>query len=226
MRRRGGNQKEEETQEEVVAAAERATPRGVNAGHSAKHTKHTKQTDRWVRWWFVGWFGLFLWVAVWFEPAVVYYCGWEGLAPERCGEGYGMDGWGDAPGVEGVGVGRGEVGTEGDGQGGTEGERCEGVVADLWRWYGERFDPVFLCLPRWMRILCALDSFYNAPFYALCVYAFSVGDDRRPWFRVLGSAGAGALFYSTVFYFAYEVLLESHRNHLVWVFIINGRWCV
>ena len=35
---------------------------------------------------------------------------------------------------------------------------------------------------------------------------------------------SGALIYSTIVYFGYELLAESHRASLFWVFVVNIPW--
>ena len=98
------------------------------------------------------------------------------------------------------------------------------LTGRLWLFYAERFDPVFLNLPLWLRIVCSLDTFLFGPFYLASLYAFASGQQESAWYRTLALPASGALIYSTVVYFAYECLAEAHRASLLWVFIINLPW--
>ena len=130
-------------------------------------------------------FSMFLFVAWFFEPWVIYLCGWEGLPSASC-------------------------------------QRT--LTGRLWLFYAERFDPVFLNLPLWLRIVCSLDTFLFGPFYLASLYAFGSGQQESAWYRTLALPASGALIYSTIVYFAYEVLAEAHRASLLWVFLINLPW--
>jgi hypothetical protein len=108
---------------------------------------------------------------------------------------------------------------------GWEGLReCDTVTGQLWLFYAETFDPVFLNLPFWLRLICSLDTFLFGPFYAISLYAFWCGHQESVWYIVIALPYAGGLIYSTVVYFSYEVLAESHRASLFWVFVINLPW--
>lgn len=98
------------------------------------------------------------------------------------------------------------------------------LTGRLWLFYAEKFDPIFLALPLWLRIVCSLDTLLFGPFYTLSLYAFATGAQEARWYELTALPVSGALFYSTVVYFAYEVLAESHRASLVWVFVINLPW--
>jgi hypothetical protein len=159
---------------------------GFRANHSARkpttdsapHSNNHETTDRVL----TACFAMFLFVAWFFEPAVVYQCGWEGL------------------------------------------HECDTVTGQLWLFYAETFDPVFLNLPFWLRLICSLDTFLFGPFYAISLYAFWYGHQDSVWYICIALPYAGALIYSTVVYFSYEVLAEAHRASLFWVFVINLPW--
>lgn len=133
----------------------------------------------------VGTFCMFLFVAWFFEPWVVYLCGWEGLPSSKCQRYY---------------------------------------TGQLWLFYAENFDPIFLNLPVWLRIVCSLDTLCFGPFYAISIYAFLTGNQSSRWYQFIALPFAGALMYSTIVYFAYEVLEEAERASLLWVFLINLPW--
>jgi len=128
---------------------------------------------------------MFLFVAWFFEPYVVYLCGWEGLVTTEC---------------------------------------QETTVGWLWHYYASTFDPVFLNLPLWLRIVCSLDTFLFGPFYLVSVLAFVAGQVDTKWYRAVALPWSGMLIYSTIVYFAYECIAEADRASLVWVFLINLPW--
>jgi len=130
-------------------------------------------------------FCMFLFVAWFFEPYVVYVCGWEGLRTEGC---------------------------------------QRHLINRLWLFYADTFDPIFLNLPLWLRICCSLDTILFGPFYAASVYAFATGAQEARWYVHVALPSCGALAYSTLVYFAYEVIAERHRASLLWVFVINLPW--
>ena len=111
----------------------------------------------------LGTFAMFLFVAWFFEPAVIYLCGWEGLGTAAC----------DAT-----------------------------LIGRLWHFYAASFDPVFLNLPLWLRIVCSLDTLLFGPFYAVSLFAFGTGRQLARWYVAIALPFSGALLYSTVVYFA------------------------
>ena len=130
-------------------------------------------------------FCMFLFVAWFFEPWVVYLCGWDGLETVEC-------------------------------------QRT--LTGRLWLFYAKTFDPIFLNLPLWLRIVCSLDTILFGPFYAVSVYAFWTKQQEARWYELIALPVSGALLYSTVVYFAYEVIAEAGRASLLWVFVINLPW--
>ena len=98
------------------------------------------------------------------------------------------------------------------------------LTGRLWLFYAKTFDPIFLNLPLWLRIVCSLDTILFGPFYAVSAYAFWTKQQEARWYELIALPMAGALLYSTVVYFAYEIIAESGRASLVWVFVINLPW--
>eukprot|EP00040_Diaphanoeca_grandis_P020757 m.110391 g.110391 ORF g.110391 m.110391 type:complete len:164 (-) comp28033_c0_seq1:148-639(-) len=96
-------------------------------------------------------------------------------------------------------------------------------ILSTWIWYAESFDPVFLHTPNWLLWMCAIDGFLFGPTYVYLAYAFH---QRSPTYRTISLLWAGAVTYSTLVYFGYEVFWESHRSDLIWVFIINIPWTI
>lgn len=100
-------------------------------------------------------------------------------------------------------------------------------VGAAWHLYASRFDPIFLALPLWLKIMNSLDPLLFSWLYLAVALLLRRGAfDRSPALRTVACAGAGALVYSTIVYFAYELLAESHRANLPMVALINLPWSV
>jgi hypothetical protein len=98
------------------------------------------------------------------------------------------------------------------------------VIGQLWFFYAKTFDPVFLNLPTWLRLVCSLDTFVFGFFYAASIYALRTNRVTQRWYVLLALPMCGALIYSTIVYFGYELLAEAHRCSLLWVFVVNLPW--
>mmetsp|Transcript_22652 Transcript_22652/g.63654 ORF Transcript_22652/g.63654 Transcript_22652/m.63654 type:complete len:171 (+) Transcript_22652:74-586(+) len=99
----------------------------------------------------------------------------------------------------------------------------DGWVKALWLFYAETFDPLFLQTPTWLVIMCGIDAYIFGPLYLLVAYLLVT---RNVWYPAVALFWAGAVTYSTVVYFSFEVLYEGHRADLLWVFVINCPWTV
>ena len=134
----------------------------------------------------IGCFSIMLFVAWFFEPWVVWLCGWEGLATAEC-------------------------------------QRT--LTGRLWLFYARSFDPIFLDLPLWLRIVCSLDTLLFGPFYAASVYALATRRLLSRWYLLLALPMCGALIYSTIVYFAFEAISpDAAGARLGWVALINLPW--
>ena len=108
---------------------------------------------------------------------------------------------------------------------GLETAECQATLTGrLWLFYAKTFDPIFLNLPFWLRIVCSLDTLLFGPWYLTSIYAISTNQVMHKWYVLVSLPVCGALIYSTVIYFAYEILAESERCKLVWVFLVNLPW--
>lgn len=104
---------------------------------------------------------------------------------------------------------------------------CKDVstVGWLWHLYASRFDPIFLNLPLWLKIMNSLDTLLFSWVYLSVALLLPSGRlDSSPTCRALVCAGAGALLYSTIVYFAYELIAERGRADLPMVTLINLPW--
>ncbi|CAM9576323.1 unnamed protein product, partial [Ectocarpus fasciculatus] len=93
----------------------------------------------------------------------------------------------------------------------------------VWRIYSKNWDPMFLDIPMWLRVMCGIEVFVFGPLYAVC----AIGLQRRSqWLPVVAYVFSGALFYSTIVYFAMELIELLPGTDLVMVFIINVPWSI
>ena len=107
----------------------------------------------------------------------------------------------------------------------------DGVMLALWRIYA-RWDALFVAIPSWLRIMCAVEVFLFGPSYA--VVAWVLERRRRHqlplpvWFAPFALLFSGALIYSTIVYFAFEVIHEWNNpsTSLSMVFLVNAPWSV
>lgn len=90
--------------------------------------------------------------------------------------------------------------------------------ARLWYFYAARWDPIFLATPLFLKVMCAIDAFVFGPFYLVLIYAFV---RRRNWIRIPALIFVSAIVYSTIVYFAVELIGESHRADMLMVVLIN-----
>ena len=98
------------------------------------------------------------------------------------------------------------------------------LTGQLWLFYAKTFDPIFLNLPLSLRIICSLDTLLFGPFYAASCFAFATGRQTQRWYVLVALPACGALIYSTIVYFAYEVLDAAPGTSFFWVFVINLPW--
>src|SRR5579859_4151450 len=98
---------------------------------------------------------------------------------------------------------------------GVDYHRAHDPFAAAWLFYSQ-WDPAFLERPLWLRIICGIDLFLFGPFYLLLIYALV---KRRAWIRVPALMYVAAIVYSTIVYFAWEVI--DGRGNLLFVFLIN-----
>jgi len=103
----------------------------------------------------------------------------------------------------------------------------DGIVLALWRFYG-RWDALFVVVPPFLRIMCTIEVFLFGPAYAVVAYYLHRGRDADApaWFPAFALLFSGALIYSTLVYFAFEVLHEwdNDATSLPMVFLVNAPW--
>ena len=100
------------------------------------------------------------------------------------------------------------------------------VVAALWVFYAQSFDPVFLTTPTFLLVMVAIDWLVFGPSYAALLWALLSRNEAKPWVRALALVWLGAVVYSTLVYFAFEMIEEWHRINVPAVILINMPWTV
>ncbi len=96
--------------------------------------------------------------------------------------------------------------------------RAHDPLAVAWLLYASRWDPAFLDPPLFLRVMCGLDCFVFGPFYLVLIYAFV---RRRDWIRAPALVFVGAVVYSTLVYFGWELVSERGRADLPMVLLVN-----
>lgn len=99
------------------------------------------------------------------------------------------------------------------------------LLIELWFWYAKQFDPLFINTPFWLVIMCGIDCVIFGPMYIIVLFGW-IYDSSGIWFKRFVCIWNGALVYSTVVYFAYEILIEYQRNSMFWVIVINMPWTI
>ena len=96
------------------------------------------------------------------------------------------------------------------------------VAVRVWRVYVQ-WDPLFEYVPMWLRVMCVIEVFVFGPLYGICAYGVQ---SRSAWLPALALPFAGALFYSTIVYFAMEMIEFLPNTNLWAVFIVNIPWSI
>ncbi len=91
-------------------------------------------------------------------------------------------------------------------------------LAAAWLLYAERWDPIFLAPPPWLRLICGADMFLFGPFYLVLIYAFI---KRKRWIRIPGLMFGAVVAFDVTVYYALELWTERGRADLLMVVLIN-----
>jgi hypothetical protein len=94
---------------------------------------------------------------------------------------------------------------------------------DIWLFYAQ-WDPLFINIPMWLRVMCAIEVFVFGPLY-LIVAIGMVSNSK--WLPYIAHPFSGALFYSTLVYFAMEIIEYSPGNtNMTAIFLVNIPWTI
>jgi hypothetical protein len=96
------------------------------------------------------------------------------------------------------------------------------IVGEMWAIYCP-WDPLFWDIPSWLKIMCIIEVVIFGPLYAVVAYGLQY---KRAWVKDVALPFSGALFYSTVVYFAMEVVYHAEEANLLLVFVINIPWSI
>ena len=99
------------------------------------------------------------------------------------------------------------------------------LFINIWMWYSQQFDPLFINTPIWLQIMCGIDCLIFGPMYSIIFYGW-IYDSKSMWFRSIVLIWNGALVYSTIVYFAYEFIVEYNRISVIAVIVINIPWTI
>ena len=92
----------------------------------------------------------------------------------------------------------------------------------LWGIYCQ-WDPLFYKIPDWLIVMCTIEVFLFGPLYAISAYGLQY---RRKWLPYVALPFCGALFYSTLVYFAMEFIYPVPGTNMFMVFIVNIPWSI
>lgn len=96
------------------------------------------------------------------------------------------------------------------------------MCKSVWSIYNQ-WDPLFAAPPDWLKVMCYIEVFIFGPLYALSAYGLQ---HRCNWLSYVALPFAGALFYSTIVYFAMEFIHPVPGTNLLMVFIVNIPWSI
>ena len=96
------------------------------------------------------------------------------------------------------------------------------LVGKVWAIYTQ-WDPLFIMPPLWLKILCTIECFMFGPLYIATAYG--IQNDSN-WLSFVALPFCGALIYSTIVYFAMEVLDPLPGTNMAMVFLINIPWTI
>jgi hypothetical protein len=96
------------------------------------------------------------------------------------------------------------------------------IVGKIWAIY-DQWDPLFISIPLWLQIMCTIEVFLFGPLYAICAYGLQT---KAQWLPAVALPFCGALFYSTIVYFAMEFLDPLPETNLFAVIVVNIPWSI
>jgi hypothetical protein len=95
-------------------------------------------------------------------------------------------------------------------------------AGQAWSIYCE-WDPLFKVVPLWLQVLCSIEVFIFGPLYLACAYGLKW---KTRWLSAVALPFCGALVYSTIVYFAMEILEFQAGTNLLIVFVVNIPWTI
>eukprot|EP00003_Mantamonas_plastica_P002808 TRINITY_DN12219_c0_g1_i1.p1 TRINITY_DN12219_c0_g1~~TRINITY_DN12219_c0_g1_i1.p1 ORF type:complete len:215 (-),score=59.67 TRINITY_DN12219_c0_g1_i1:245-829(-) len=112
-------------------------------------------------------------------------------------------------------------------------QRWEGnPIVAVWKMYSE-WDPLFQQVPRFLMLMCSVEVFLFGPLYlitALCLINFAENKPDTPWidsFDAFCFVFSGAVTYSTIIYFGFELLFHfDESTNMKMVILVNCPWTV
>lgn len=96
------------------------------------------------------------------------------------------------------------------------------IVGSIWSIYCQ-WDPLFISPPLWLKVMCTIEVFIFGPLYLITAYGLRNG---KRWLSTVALPFAGALFYSTVVYFAVEYIENMPGTNMFMVILVNVPWTI
>ena len=95
-------------------------------------------------------------------------------------------------------------------------------VGDIWKIYCV-WDPLFVRPPSWLQVMCVIEVVVFGPLYAITAYGLQ---KKAKWLPAVALPFCGALFYSTIVYFAMEFIFMEPGTNVVMVLLVNIPWSI
>ena len=92
---------------------------------------------------------------------------------------------------------------------------------DLFHWFGENYDPLFMARPMWWRMTIWIDALFFGPFYAFAIYAFIRG---REWIRIPSIIYASVMITNVTIILGEEIWGAHATGSRFAVLGANGPW--
>ncbi len=96
------------------------------------------------------------------------------------------------------------------------------LIGEIWSLY-DIYDPIFLHIPLWLQVMCTIEVIIFGPLYVICAYGLA---KKSKWLSSIALPFSGALFYSTIVYFAMEIIDPIPGTNLFVVFVVNIPWTI
>lgn len=95
-------------------------------------------------------------------------------------------------------------------------------VSKIWFYYIQ-WDPLFDKIPLWLQVMCSIEVFIFGPLYGICAYGLQY---KLKWLPYIALPFCGALFYSTIVYFAMEFIDPLPGTNMIAVILVNIPWSI
>ena len=105
---------------------------------------------------------------------------------------------------------------------GAENNAIVDATRKIWLIYAS-WDPIFYDIPNWLRVLSCIEVFIFGPLYLVVAIGLW---NNSPWLESVALPFCGALVYSTIVYFAMELIENIPNTNYFAVFFVNIPWTI